>query len=192
MPYAIRVQTKGTRLFSCICGATGKFTVHPQRARIRCRSCHRTFIIGTAVFEVTSSSTSGPNAPGPADAAPTIPRPKNAREVGNPEGDRGWALDESPESSEESLPNHPRARASEADEPTVMAGIWRSGDPVTVDMPRVLNQLWRERVTGELYIAALTAMGTRYVVQPLSAPDDYSQRTVLGARDWKKAAEKIG
>ena len=166
-------------LAPCECGATSKHAVQPQRHLIECPSCHRVYVLGTVVYRVLP----GPRATrAPADAA--LPRwvgdrLRSSRAQASGSGQIGSQLD-------------PRARAQAGEECTVPGGVWRSGEPVTFDMPVELPELWRERATGELYMCALGAMGTRYVILPIASEDAYTHRVMVGARDWKLAAERIG
>lgn len=96
-----------------------------------------------------------------------------------------------------SSPYLPRVPATSGEENTVHGGVWRSGEPVTLEDPRELDQLWRDKVNGTLYLAASTAMGTRYVLEPIDSiaralPNDYSRRIVIGRREFRERMERVG
>lgn len=190
MSYAIRVQTTGTRLFSCKCGAISKHAVKPQNARVQCRTCHRSFVLGTVVYEVTSDPR-GAASLQPADLAISADALRRALSGADrqPVASGAAGSSQAAPAEEVASPYIPREPATRADEPTIAGGVWRSGEPITLEMPRTLNQLWRDKQDSSLYIAASTCMGTRYVVQRMDA--DNEERTCVSAREWRAAAERI-
>lgn len=171
MPFEVRCTTKGLRTLPCgDCGVINRVYVNERSWRFTCRNsaCQAVWVIGTAYFRVTRERS--PRAP--ADLA--IPARPDPEYLGSPiTAERAEPMDL---------------------EPTIYGGVWRSGEPVTIEMadpttdPR--SMVWEERGTGERWRAVKVAMGTRYVAQPVGS--DSAKRIYVGRKEWAERMREVG
>lgn len=166
--FVIRCQTTGSKRWLCKCGKVNYHRVWAGSYLLKCRVCERLFVIGDAFFEITHE---GDTASAPSDLA--IPRGSDEPSIPEP------AL---PSGEDESF-----RRA-------IRAGKWYSGDPVTLELPKLTSDksaLYRETETGKVWVAIKVAHGTRVIAQPLESMlnerrDDVEIRS---RRQWDRKFE---
>lgn len=180
MPYQIRAQFVGTLILTCAdCGHLNRFRADTRSYRFRCHACKAIYVVGPAVYRVTKESRYLP----PCDLA--IPESR----LGPDAESRGSLGDAEP------IPLTPGefADPSLGDQPVISAGVWRSNEPITIDVvdptidPRA--KLYKNKELGSIWIAVNVAMGTRWIAQPLDGSS--IDRVYVGRREWAERMEPL-
>jgi hypothetical protein len=168
MGFPVTSQTTGTKRWTCSCGKVNLHRVYVGHYLVECRFCARRWVVGDAFFEVANN---GGNMRGPADSGAPY-------QHGEPT-ERTDALQSD----------------SVAMRPAVMAGKWRSGNPVTLTMPDLFADpdklgLYRDLDTGRLWYAISFALGTRVIAQPIDGTS--ADRITIGRREWQNRTVQMG